>query len=53
MPCGPPSWPSIPAGRYGRPEELGSYVAYLCSALASYQTGTFGAIDGGQIIGLP
>jgi len=43
----------IAAGRYGRPEELGSYVAYVCSELASYQTGTFTAIDGGQIIGLP
>ncbi len=43
----------IPAGRYGRPEELGSYVAYVCSGLASYQTGTFTAIDGGQIVGLP
>ncbi len=44
---------AIPAGRYGRPEELGSYVAYVCSDLASYQTGTFTAIDGGQIVGLP
>ncbi len=44
---------AIPAGRYGRPEELGSYVAYVCSDLASYQTGTFTAIDGGLITGLP
>ena len=44
---------TIPAGRYGRPEELGSYVAYLASERASYQTGTFAAVDGGLIAGLP
>lgn len=42
----------IPAGRYGRPEELGSLVAYLASDLASYQTGTLTAVDGGLISGL-
>lgn len=44
---------TIPTGRYGRPEELGSLVAYLCSEQASYQTGTFTAVDGGLISGLP
>jgi 3-oxoacyl-[acyl-carrier protein] reductase len=44
---------TIPAGRYGRPEELGSLVAYLASAAAGYQTGTFTAVDGGLISGLP
>jgi 3-oxoacyl-[acyl-carrier protein] reductase len=44
---------TIPAGRYGRPEELGAYVAWLASDRASYQTGTFSAIDGGLIAGLP
>jgi 3-oxoacyl-[acyl-carrier protein] reductase len=44
---------TIPAGRFGRPDELGAYVAYLCSEPASYQTGTFTAIDGGMISGLP
>ena len=43
---------TIPAGRYGRPEELGSLVAYLSSERASYQTGTFTAVDGGLIAGL-
>jgi 3-oxoacyl-[acyl-carrier protein] reductase len=43
---------AIPAGRYGRPEELGSLVAYLSSERASYQTGTFTAVDGGLIVGL-
>jgi 3-oxoacyl-[acyl-carrier protein] reductase len=44
---------TIPAGRYGQPEELAAYVAYLCSAPAGYQTGTFTSIDGGLITGLP
>ena len=44
---------SIPAGRYGRSEELAAYVAYLCSEPAGYQTGTFTAVDGGLIAGLP
>ena len=44
---------AIPAGRYGRADELGSLVAYLCSEHASYQTGTFTAVDGGLIAGLP
>jgi 3-oxoacyl-[acyl-carrier protein] reductase len=44
---------TIPAGRYGRPDELATLVAYLASDLASYQTGTFSAIDGGLISGLP
>ncbi len=44
---------TIPAGRYGRPMELGSLVAYLCSERASYQTGTLTAVDGGLLTGLP
>ncbi len=44
---------TIPAGRYGRPDELASLVAYLSSEAASYQTGTFTAVDGGLIAGLP
>lgn len=44
---------SIPARRYGRPEEFASYIAWLCSEPAAYQTGTFTAIDGGIIAGLP
>ena len=43
---------SIPAGRYGHPDELGAYVAWLCSDLSCYQTGTFVPIDGGMLRGL-
>jgi 3-oxoacyl-[acyl-carrier protein] reductase len=42
----------IPAGRYGRPEEFASFVAYLCSPLSSYITGQLHAVDGGMIRGL-
>jgi len=44
---------SIPARRYGRPDEFAAYVAWLCSEPAAYQTGTFTSIDGGIVIGLP
>jgi 3-oxoacyl-[acyl-carrier protein] reductase len=42
----------IPLGRYQHPEELGSYVAYLCSSSASGITGTTLQIDGGISNGL-
>jgi len=35
-------------GRFGRPEEIGDYVTYLCSDLASFNTGSIVPIDGGQ-----
>ncbi len=43
---------TIPAGRYGQPEELGALVAFLASERASYITGQLIAVDGGLIAGL-
>ena len=43
---------TIPAGRYGRPEELGALVTFLASERASYMTGQLIAVDGGLIAGL-
>jgi 3-oxoacyl-[acyl-carrier protein] reductase len=36
-----------PARRYGRPEEIGAYCAFLCSTQAGYITGQSLLIDGG------
>ena len=38
----------IPAGRVGRPEEIASTIAYLCSDLAGYITGNWICVDGGK-----
>ena len=35
-------------GRFGRPEEIGNLVTYLCSDLASFNTGSIVPVDGGQ-----
>ena len=43
---------TIPAGRYGKPEEFGSVVTFLCSAQAAYVTGSMLRVDGGMIRGL-
>jgi 3-oxoacyl-[acyl-carrier protein] reductase len=40
---------SIPAGRYGRPDEFGDVVAFLASTRASYITGAKIRVDGGMI----
>ena len=40
---------SIPAGRYGTPEEFGAVAAFLCSAQASYVTGEQVRCDGGLV----
>jgi 3-oxoacyl-[acyl-carrier protein] reductase len=38
---------SIPARRYGEPDEFGAAAAFLCSARASYITGVALRCDGG------
>lgn len=40
---------SIPAGRYGTPEEFGAVAAFLASTQASYVTGSIIRVDGGAI----
>jgi 3-oxoacyl-[acyl-carrier protein] reductase len=42
---------TVPAGRFGRPEEFGQLCAYICSAQASYITGQNFLIDGGAYPG--
>jgi citronellol/citronellal dehydrogenase len=37
----------IPAGRLGKPEEVGAVIAFLVSPAASYVTGTTVVVDGG------
>lgn len=40
----------LPVGRWGRPEEIGDLVAYLCSDSASFQTGALHVLDGGMML---
>jgi 3-oxoacyl-[acyl-carrier protein] reductase len=41
----------VPAGRFGRPEEIGDYCAFLCSAQAGFITAQNLLIDGGSYPG--
>jgi 3-oxoacyl-[acyl-carrier protein] reductase len=42
---------TIPAGRFGTPEEFGAACAFLCSSQAGYVTGMNFLIDGGAYPG--
>ncbi|MGI9252665.1 MAG: SDR family oxidoreductase [Thermomicrobiales bacterium] len=44
---------TIPLGRYGDPEELGRFAAFLLSPAASYVSGLAAQIDGGMVTALP
>ncbi|RDD53547.1 MAG: SDR family NAD(P)-dependent oxidoreductase [Candidatus Korarchaeota archaeon NZ13-K] len=39
----------IPARRFGRPEEVGDLIAFLCSERAGYLTGSLIPVDGGLL----
>lgn len=40
----------IPAGRFGRPEDIAGMVAFLCSSEADYITGQAFSVDGGMSV---
>ncbi|MBE9640790.1 SDR family oxidoreductase [Salipiger mangrovisoli] len=40
---------TIPAGRYGKPEEFGAVAAFLASTRASFVTGSMIRVDGGML----
>jgi len=49
---GEPSADHLPVKRMGRPDEVGAFCAYLCSAQAGFITGQTLSIDGGSLRGI-
>jgi 3-oxoacyl-[acyl-carrier protein] reductase len=43
---------TVPAGRFGRPDEFGAACAFLCSSQAGYITGQNIVLDGGAFPGM-
>jgi 3-oxoacyl-[acyl-carrier protein] reductase len=43
---------TIPAGRFGRPREIGAACAFLCSSQAGYLTEQNLVLDGGEFPGM-
>ena len=38
----------VALGRFGKPEEIANFVAFLCSQKSSFATGALFVVDGGQ-----
>ena len=43
---------SVPMKRFGTPEEIADAATFLCSARASFITGSVMVVDGGQTVSL-
>jgi 3-oxoacyl-[acyl-carrier protein] reductase len=43
---------TVPMKRFGTPEEIADTAAFLCSARASFMTGSIMVVDGGQTVSL-
>ena len=43
---------AVPAGRFGKPEEIGSAIAFLCTPAADYISGINLPVDGGRTASL-
>ena len=43
---------TVPMKRFGTPQEIADATVFLCSALASFITGSVLVVDGGQTVGV-